>query len=54
MVKRSLSGIYHSVNKDHLHRYNNRHLEDGERTIAAIKGSEGKRLQYREPVTDVE
>lgn len=31
-------------------RYNNRDLEDGERTTAAIKGSEGKRLTYKEPI----
>jgi len=55
IVKRGLNGIYHSVSKEHLHRYmsefefryNNRHIEDGERTLAAIKGSEGKRLIYK-------
>jgi len=30
--------------------YNNRELEDGERVIAAIKSSEGKRLMYKEPI----
>ena len=57
-VKRDLNGIYHSVSKEHLHRYmaefefryNHRNLEDGERTLAAIKASEVKRLMYREPV----
>lgn len=56
IVKRGLNGIYHSVSKEHLHRYmaefefryNYRDLEDGERTIAAIKGAEGKRLTYKE------
>jgi transposase-like protein len=58
IVKRGLHGIYHSVSKEHLHRYmaefefryNFRELDDGERTVAAIKRSVGKRLQYRQPV----
>lgn len=57
IVKRGLNGIYHSVSKEHLHRYmsefefryNFRELEDGERTVAAIKRAEGKRLRYKEP-----
>ena len=56
IVKRGLHGIYHSVSKEHLHRYmaefefryNHRELEDGDRTIAAIKASQGKRLRYKE------
>lgn len=58
IVQRGLDGIYHSVSKKHLHRYlseyefryNHRGLDDGERVVAAIKASEGKRLMYREPV----
>ena len=58
IVKRGLNGIYHSVSKEHLHRYmaefefryNRRHLEDGQRIQAAIQLSEGKRLLYKEPV----
>lgn len=57
-VKRGLNGIYHSVSKQHLasylnefeFRYNFRDLEDGERTLLAIKGAEGKRLMYRDYV----
>ena len=57
-VKRGLNGIYHSVSKEHLHRYmsefefryNHRDIEDGERTKAVIKGSDGKRLMYKEPI----
>ncbi|MCH9025889.1 MAG: IS1595 family transposase [Proteobacteria bacterium] len=58
IVKRGLSGIYHSVSKKHLHRYlaeyefryNGRKLSDGDRTVAAIQAADGKRLRYREPV----
>jgi transposase-like protein len=58
VLKRGLNGIYHSVSKEHLHRYlaeyefrhNHRFLEDGPRTSAAIKASEGKRLMYKDSV----
>lgn len=57
IVKRGMYGIYHSVSKQHLHRYvaeyqfrwNGRQLSDGERTVNAIRGAEGKRLYYKEP-----
>jgi len=59
LIKRGIMGIYHNVSKEHLHRYlwrwdfcwNNRQMNDGERTIAAIQAGEGKRLFYREPTT---
>jgi len=55
ILKRGIMGIYHNVSKEYLHRYlwqfdfvwNNRKMNDGERTIAAMKAAEGKRLRYR-------
>lgn len=57
IVKRGLIGIYHNVSREHLHRYlseyefryNNRGLDDGDRTVAAIQAADGKRLFYKEP-----
>lgn len=56
-VKRKLIGTHHAVSRKHLHRYmgeaafiyNTRDLNDGERTVALIRRTEGKRLMYREP-----
>src|SRR5205085_1384807 len=56
LLKRGINGIYHQVGAHHLHRYlaefdfryNHRKLTDGERTEAAIRGFEGKRLTYRD------
>lgn len=55
LIKRGLMGIYHAVSKKHLPRYlaefdfrwNNRKLNDGERTDAIIQGAAGKRLIAR-------
>jgi len=59
LIKRGVYGTFHSVSKHHLHRYlaefefryNTRGMDDGERTLAAIKNSEGKRLLYAGPST---
>jgi hypothetical protein len=56
--KRSMKGTYRFCSEQHLQRYLNefqfRHnhrtklgFTDGERTAAALKGIEGKRLTYR-------
>ena len=55
ILKRGIMGIYHSVSKEHLHRYvgefdfrwNARGMNDGDRTVMAIQGAQGKRLPYR-------
>jgi hypothetical protein len=55
LLKRGLTGTFHHVSRQHLHRYlaefdfryNARKASDFERSIAALKASEGKRLQYR-------
>ena len=60
LVKRGMYGVYHNVSRRHLHRYlaefdfryNRRHVDDGERTAAAIKNGVGRRLMYREPVNE--
>jgi len=54
LLKRGLHGAFHWVSKRHLGRYcdefafrwNHRHATDGERTEAAIRGADGKRLTY--------
>lgn len=52
LLKRGIYGTFHSVSDRHLHkylwefefRYNNRKVDDGERTVRAIQGAAGKRL----------
>ncbi len=56
ILKRGVIGAYHSISKEHLHRYveefeykyNTRKMTDGERLSLVIQKSEGKRLQYSE------
>ena len=58
LLKRSIVGTYHNVSPQYLHRYvwqadflwNNRQMNDGERTVEAIRSSEGKRLMYKSTV----
>jgi transposase-like protein len=53
LIKRGIYGTFHSVSKKHLHRYvdeftfryNTRKMDDGERTLEALRSSEGKRLR---------
>src|SRR5579871_3686924 len=56
LLKRGIVGVYHHVSEIHLDRYldefcfrwDHRNVSDGERTTAALKQTEGKRLMYRE------
>jgi len=58
LLKRGIMGSFHHVSEEHLDRYanefafrwNNRKATDGERAVTAIKGIEGKRLYYKEPI----
>jgi len=60
LVKRGIMGVYHNVSKEYLHRYlwqfdfmwNNRKMNDGDRTVMAIRAAEGKRMMYREPIAN--
>lgn len=59
ILKRGITGVYHSVSEAHLHRYlaefdfryNHRSglgVEDTERAMKAVAGTAGKRLTYRQ------
>ena len=57
-LKRQINGTHHSVSKKHLHRYvseaefkyNNRDLNDGERTAKLINAAQMRRLTYQEQI----
>ncbi len=56
-LRRSLTGTFHHVSREHLHRYmyefdlrySTRKLPGGERAAMMIDQAGGKRLTYREP-----
>jgi transposase-like protein len=58
LLKRGVYGSFHHVSKEHLPRYcdefsfrwNNRHLNSGERFVTGLKKAEGKRLTYKMPI----
>lgn len=58
LIKRGMYGTYHSVSRKHLNRYvdefcfryDTRHMDDGERTVKAIRGAEGVRLMYAQQI----
>jgi transposase-like protein len=60
LFKRGVMGSFHHISEKHMDRYLNefsfrwdlRKVTDGERTVEAIKASEGKRLMYRAPIKD--
>lgn len=60
LLKRGHYGIFHQLSKKHLARYcaefafrwNHRKVSDGHRMVAAVNGSEGKRLKYKGPSGD--
>ena len=55
LLKRGVIGTFHQVSRKHLplyvaefdHRYNHRKTTDGERTVAALRLAEGKRLTLK-------
>jgi transposase-like protein len=57
LLKRGVVGSFHHVSRKHLplylsefdFRYNTRKQTDSERTVAALRKSQGKRLTYRNP-----
>ena len=58
LMKRGIVGTFHHVGKGHLgryvsefeFRYNVRHMPDAQRPMVLVRGAEGKRLTYKQPV----
>ena len=58
LLKRGIYGTFHNVSRKHLHRYvaefdfrwNNRHVDDGQRTVNAIRQADRKRLTFKKLV----
>lgn len=58
LLKRGITGSFHSVSKQHLHRYcsefsyrwNERKTSDADRTAKALTMIKGARLMYKEPI----
>jgi transposase-like protein len=58
LFKRGVMGSFHHISEKHMDRYLNefsfrwdlRKVSDSERTVEAIKASEGKRLMYKQPI----
>jgi len=61
LLKRGVTGIFHHVSKEHLHRYcdefsfrwNYRKIDDGQRTAQVIRDTAGKRLSYKPSMAGV-
>ena len=59
LLKRGIMGSFHHVSDKHLHRYcdefsfrwDRRKTTDSDRTAEAIKGANGKRLSYHQPIS---
>jgi transposase-like protein len=58
LLKRGIHGSFHHISVQHMPRYltefsfrwDRRKITDGARTAEAIRGAEGKRLKYRQPI----
>jgi transposase-like protein len=59
LFKRGIVGTFHHIGTEHLDkyaaefafRYSARHVSDGERAVQIFKGTEGKRLTYKQPAS---